>query len=117
MIRSRRKVRKPSWRWEIVDNSYQKYHDGRLVALHNAKGDAWYHEQTLIMARRQKNVCGICHGSRLMHGDGEWSATFQHGDGRGAGGARRNDDINAPGNCAAHWICNGELGSRRISIA
>ena len=113
-IRRRRKVRKPSWRWEIIDGSYQKYPDGRLVALNNAKGDAWYRAQTVFMASRQKGVCGICHGTRLMHGTAEWSATFQHGDGRGLGGARRNDDVNAPGNCAAHLICNSELGSRRL---
>jgi hypothetical protein len=116
MIRSRRKVRKPSWRWEIVDDSFQRHPDGRLVALNNAKGSAWYREQTLIMVRRQKNICGICHGTRLMHGTAEWSATFQHGGGgRGMGGAKRDDRIDQPGTCAAHWKCNGELGSRRIS--
>lgn len=114
VIRRRRKVRKLSWRWEIIDGAYQKLPDGRLVALNNKKGDAWYHSQTIKMARRQKGVCGICQSSRLMHGTGEWSTTFQHGDGRGLGGARRNDDVDALGNCAAHWKCNSELGSRRL---
>ena len=114
-IRKRRKAKKSSLRYEVINGQYRKYPDGRLVAQNTPKGDLWYWEQTILMAHRQEWICGICHSPVRMHFWTREGATFQHGDGRGMGGARRNDDINAPGNCAAHWDCNTELGSKRLT--
>lgn len=112
-IRKRRKVRLKSMKFDVIEEAYQKWPDGRLVALETPKGHEWYRTQTDAMVERQNNRCGLC--GLLMSHIGIYRPTFQHGDGRGMGGARRNDDINAPGNCAAHWICNSEAGSKRLT--
>jgi hypothetical protein len=115
-LRKRRKVIKVSQHWANVGNEYRLFPDGRRVAFNTPRGQAWYRKQTILMANRQCWVCGICQDRRrLMNYWSPEGATFQHGDGRGMGGARRNDDIDAPGNCASHWDCNSEAGSRRLS--
>jgi len=108
-----------SLRYELIcDGAVRRYPDGREVCRSTAKGRVEYKRRTLEMARRQQAVCGICHDPLRLMLDGNWNAasqvTFHHADGRGMGGARRNDSI-APetGNCAAHWDCNGKQGSRR----
>lgn len=122
-IRKRRKVEKSSLRYDLVAGAYKRYPDGREVCLDNAKGEAEYRYRTHAMACRQRGRCGLedsgnCKfpAATMMTLQSGFlnSATFEHGDKRGAGGARRNDNINAPGNCAAHAICNSVLGSRRI---
>lgn len=114
---------KASQHWEIVDDSYKKYQDGRLVALDTRKGREWYRDQVAIMAGRQGYICGLVEHGRCLHPDlsmrggesaGDLRPTFEHADKRGAGGSRRNDNINARGNCAIHYFCNGALGSERI---
>lgn len=120
MIRKHRKVRKPSWRWEIIDGTYQKFSDGRLVILENTKGRAQYRAWTLDMAQRQHWVCGLKASGNclwptllMIDGEGPLGVTFEHFDKRGAG--KRNDSPDpATHNCAAHSVCNGRLGSRRI---
>jgi hypothetical protein len=114
-IRKRRKVKKSSLRYVVINGEYRRYPDGRLVAQNTPKGREWYWMQTLLMADRQEWICGICHSDTTMNCWARNGVTFQHGDGRGMAGARRTDDINAPGNCAAHWDCNSQLGSKRIS--
>ena len=120
-IRKRRKVRLKSMKHDVIDGTYQKWPDGREVCLSNSAGDCEYRARLREMADRQEWKCGIpsCkffHILMHMMNDGTWfSATFQHGDGRGLGGARRDDRIDHPGNCAAHWICNSEAGSKRLT--
>lgn len=110
-----------SHHWEIVDDTYKKYPDGRLEALKTRKGREWYREQVLIMVARQNLICGLeeyreCKlAGRVMVyvGPEESRPTFEHWDKRGAG--KRNDSIDPKTkNCAVHAICNRELGSRRI---
>jgi hypothetical protein len=117
-IRRTRKVKKSSLRYEVVLNgAVRVYPDGREVCQENRAGREEYKRRTLAMANWQENICGICgFGPMLRHQDSEspLQVTFQHGDGRGMGGARRDDRTNVKGNCAAHRGCNGELGSRRI---
>jgi hypothetical protein len=121
MIRKRRKVRKPSWRWEIIDNAYQRFPDGREVCLNNAAGQAEYHRRTIEMARRQHWVCGLAAygkclrpGIGLVEGHELLGPTFEHFNKRGAG--KRTDSVDpAVRNCAAHAVCNGALGSSRLN--
>jgi hypothetical protein len=94
------------------------YRGGREVCQKSKAGLAEYKRRTIEMVDRQGNICGICKDPsvpmRPIEDHSFLSATFQHADGRGSGGGRRNDSI-APetGNCAAHLKCNLELGSRR----
>lgn len=121
-IRKRRKEKKRSLRYEVVNASFRRYPDQREVCLDTPKGWVEYIDRTSQMAERQNMVCGLeASGHCLYPGEpmtfalgGFRRRTFQHGDGRGIGGARRNDQIDAPGNCAAHYGCNSELGSKRV---
>lgn len=93
------------------------YRDGREKCQNNAAGDKLYKERTLQMAQRQENICCICKDpSDPMTAE---NVTFEHEDGRGAGGGRRNDAIvDKSGkwiNGAAHFWCNVKKGSRRIA--
>jgi hypothetical protein len=123
-IRKRRKATKSSLRYEVINGQYRKYPDGRLVAQNTPRGREWYRQQTILMAERQGWKCGligICLRQEYFMADprhdplSPFAATFEHGDKRGMGAARQNDDPNAPGNVAAHFCCNSELGSRRLS--
>jgi hypothetical protein len=89
--------------------------DGREVCnLETAAGKREYGQRLEQMIMRQHGYCCLC---------GEWlrpmDATFDHEDGRGMGGARRDDRIVLPNgtwiNGAAHEWCNNEKGSRRIA--
>lgn len=121
-IRKRRKVKKSSMRYEVIDGKFRRYPDGREVCLDTARGWVEYYDRTQAMVQRQERVCGLEESGNCLYPGklmtcalgGFLRATFQHGDGRGIGGARRNDVIDAKGNCAAHYGCNGEFGSRRI---
>jgi hypothetical protein len=115
---SRKPETETSLRYELICGGAVKlYLDGREVCFDDTpEGQAEYKRRTMEMAIRQRWVCGICKDpEKLMHGRGWERITFQHSDGRGMGGARRNDSV-APeaGNCAAHLSCNSELGSRRV---
>lgn len=112
---------KKSLRYEVIDDTYKKWPDGRLEALNTRKGRDWYREQVQIMVIRQNYVCGLVEHNACLHperlvlyeGAEEFRPTFEHWDKRGAG--KRNDSVDPKTkNCAVHSICNGELGSRRI---
>lgn len=75
-IRKRRKAKKSSLRYEVINGQYRKYPDGRLVAQNTPKGDLWYWEQTILMAHRQEWICGICHSPVRMHFWTREGATF-----------------------------------------
>ena len=53
-IRKRRKAKKSSLRYEVIDGKYRKYPDGRLVAQNTPKGELWYWEQTVFDGRSPK---------------------------------------------------------------
>lgn len=121
-IRKRRKVKLSSLRYEVISGSFRLYPDGREVCLENAAGQVEYRIRTVQMFERQKRVCGLEASGNCMYRGVPMtltpglmgSATFEHGDKRGLGGARRNDSTSALGNCAVHAACNSHLGSRRI---
>jgi hypothetical protein len=86
--------------------------DGREICRKTPLGRALYRQRTLAMAFRQKWRCALC-GKPMSEDD----VTFDHQDGRGMGGSRRDDRIEIDGkrfNAAAHEKCNGEKGSRRV---
>ena len=88
--------------------------DGREVCQDTVAGKREYENRTTQMLERQGFRCCLC-------GEFVWPAevTFEHEDGRGMGGARRDDRISLPDgtwiNGAAHRHCNNEKGSRRIA--
>lgn len=95
---------------------YRKYPDGREVCERSRLGQLEYEKRRNAMFKRQKGLCGLC-GEPIS--GGERAATFDHEDGRGMGGAHRDDRIEKDGkpyNCAAHLGCNYLKGSRRKKL-
>lgn len=97
----------------ILDGAVRKFPDGREVCLKSADGKREYRNRTLDMRTRQHSLCGLC-----GHWMTEEETTFEHDIPRGFNGAWRDDRIvNDKGqmmNCAAHKLCNGAKGSRRL---
>lgn len=86
------------------------YPDGREVCdCRTRKGCLEYHSRTAAMERRQHYLCAIC-------GVGRKWFTFDHQNGRGMGGAIRDDRIEINGewfNAALCVSCQSLKGSRR----
>jgi hypothetical protein len=112
-IKRKKRAARPSLRYELVDNTVQRYPDGREVCCDNAAGITEYKKRTMLMFARQDGVCPACN-LRMS----TWDATFDHDTPRGHGGARRDDRIvNEHGmwmNRAVHLWCNARRGSRRL---
>lgn len=95
------------------------YRDGReTLNIRTVAGQKEYESRIAQMIDRQNGVCCLyghipdCPGRLTLD-----EATFEHEDGRGMGGGRRDDRIEKDGkriNGAAHFFCNGAKGSRRI---
>jgi len=90
------------------------YPDGREVCNQLTKaGRDEYKRRREAMRQRQNRVCGYC-GKPIT----EKEATFEHVDGRGMGGARRDDRIvdafGKPMNLAVCLRCNSTKGSKRL---
>ncbi len=111
-VRKKYKGLATSLRFEVVNDSFRKYPDGREVCLDNAKGEAEYKRRTMEMHDRQNGICS--------RGDHRIVApTFDHStNGRGMGSATRDDRIiDSDGhkiNSCSCWLCNGRAGSKRI---
>lgn len=96
------------------------YRDGREVCSNTKAGRAEYRWRTLEMVERQGGRCCLegyapmCPG-RLKPEE----ATFDHENGRGHGGGKRDDRIVLPDgswqNGACHEECNAWKGSRYIA--
>lgn len=93
---------------KVKQEAVKVYPGGREVCQNSAAGKREYRLRTIKMVNRQKGICPKCCKSMSL-----LDFSFQHGDTRGMGGARRDDRIDSPGNCAMHILCNQELGSRR----
>jgi hypothetical protein len=110
----RSKRAKPSLRYQLV-NGVKIYPDGREVCdLSSHAGSVEYDNRIEAMGARQDCKCCIC---RLPLFRDE--ATFEHEDGRGAGGSRRDDRIEKDGkpyNGVSHYDCNAKRGSKRTPI-
>lgn len=87
------------------------YPSGREVCHKTVAGVMEYRRRVEMMWTRQQALCAICgHYLRLDQ------ATFEHQDGRGMGGGRRDDRTEISGepyNAAAHGLCNASKGSKR----
>jgi len=104
---------KPKDRKREPAPAVQTYEDGREVCADTAAGKAEYKRRTKLMWQRQNGRCCLC-GLPMEQKD----ATFEHAQGRGMGGAKRDDRIEVDGkrmNGAAHIRCNNEKGSRRVA--
>ena len=113
MIRKRKKTARPSLRFEIINEAWRKYPDGREVCLDTGRGCTEYTHRTVLMVVRQKNMCADC-GKFMFSTD----ATFDHEIPRGLGGAFRDDRIEIDGtpvNRAVHFWCNSKRGSKRLN--
>lgn len=85
---------------------------GREVCDKTTSGLRLYRNRTLLMMIRQNYLCALC--GMFMQ---SYEATFDHEDGRGMGGGKRDDRIEVDGkwkNAAVHGSCNGAKGSRKI---
>jgi len=113
------KKRRESLRYEIVEGAFRRYPDGREVCLGNKKGQEEYRRRTIVMAERQKWICALpsCSLPMAQSFTDFRRATFEHQDGRGFGGSRRDDRVvdqgGRPMNVAMHYFCNSAKGSRR----
>lgn len=93
--------------------SYPEGPGGREVCAKTPKGRREYKRRVEAMWERQECRCALC-GKYLRLDE----ATFDHQDGRGMGGARRDDRIEVNGvplNAAVHGLCNAQKGSRCVS--
>lgn len=94
--------------------------DGREICNRNSGlGRIEYKVRIIAMVRRQKGFCCLDGIAPMCPGRlSEAEATFEHEDGRGMGGGKRDDRIVLPNgqwqNGAAHNACNSWKGSRRI---
>ncbi len=87
------------------------YRDGREVCLKTHAGQVEYKRRREQMYERDKGMCCICGGKiRSLQ-----EATFEHKNGRGMGGSRRDDRIEKNG--VAHFRCNVEQGSKRYAAS
>ena len=89
------------------------YPDGREVCnTKSPEGLAEYRARIAYMLMRQHGLCCLC-AVPLRYQDAE----FEHQDGRGMGGAHRDDRIEVDGkpyNGAACHACNTAKGSKRV---
>lgn len=92
--------------------SYPEGPGKREVCLKTPLGRREYKRRVELMWDRQACLCALC-GKYLRLDE----ATFDHQDGRGMGGARRDDRIEVNGiplNAAVHGLCNTQKGSRCV---
>lgn len=85
---------------------------GREVCTRGAAGRREYKNRIELMWERQLGLCCLC-GMPLRLSE----STFEHQRPKGMGGGFTDDRIEVDGipiNGAAHWICNGNKGSRRV---
>lgn len=88
--------------------------DGReVINTRLERGRHEYKQRMWRMYLRQRSLCCLC-GLYMIPDD----VTFEHENGRGLGGSKRDDRIELPDgtwiNGAAHYRCNGDKGSRRV---
>jgi hypothetical protein len=113
---------KPKHKRNPLKEAFKTLEDGREICYtegvvgQSKKGRNEYRRRIALMVERQNGVCclfGICPDCpRTLEGS---IITFEHENGRGAG--KRDDRIEINGkwiNGAAHLLCNGWKGSRRI---
>ena len=96
-----------------IQPGVQVFPDGREVCdLKTVAGRREFRLRVLLMWHRQGERCCLCHHLNFV----KWME-FEHQDGKGMGGAHRDDRIMKDGKpyngASCHW-CNAAKGSRRI---
>jgi hypothetical protein len=103
-----RKRAKPGTKYPVINN-VKIYPDGRERCLDTPLGRIVYCGRLRSMCDLQKELCAIC-------GEFMGFPTFDHQDGRGSGGSRRDDRTEIYGkryNAALCAECNTRKGSQR----
>jgi hypothetical protein len=101
--------------WQRKPNrlAVRVFMDGREVCdVTRRAGYDEYERRKRLMWERQGKKCFLC-GQTLFWKD----ATFEHQDGRGMGGSKRDDRIEKDGqpyNGVAHLLCNQTKGSQSL---
>ena len=102
---------KPSQKKQKTE-AVKVFPDGREVCNgRTAAGVREYRRRREFMYARDKGICCICE-LPIRHKD---EATWEHSEGRGMGGFKRDDRTEKDGkpyNGVAHLVCNTEKGSR-----
>jgi len=96
----------------VAIKGVKTYPDGRQVCDKSAAGLREYRYRTMLMFERQMGRCALCLMPMRLE-----LCSYDHADGRGGGGFRRDDRIEVEGrwqNAAVCWPCNSDKGSRRI---
>jgi hypothetical protein len=91
--------------------AFHTFRDGREVCFHTQAGRREYAKRRDEMWHRDGGICCICNRPVSLN-----LATFEHTDGRGMNGSRRDDRTTKDGkplNGVAHEKCNIEQGSKR----
>ena len=83
--------------------AFKTMRDGREICLNTPAGKEEYKQRTIQMYERDKFICCLC-GQSIAYG-----YTFEHRDGRGMGGGKRDDRIARNG--VAHFYGNARKGS------
>jgi hypothetical protein len=129
-VKAQKQVKYPlSLKGQLKADSYQPsavspwmriLEDGReIIDTGHTQGWKEYRARTRAMLDRQQGVCCLsrdcptCPGALRIE-----DAVFEHEFGRGMGGRKRDDRIEADGkpiNGAAHWQCNRWKGSLSIN--
>lgn len=111
---------KPKDQKRRKSEAVRTFRDGREVTQPNAAGYAEYSRRKYLMLERQGFKCAtqcspLCETRGNLGYLGPEDATFGHVDGRGMGGAKRDDRImkdGKPYNEAQCQYCNDMLGSK-----
>ena len=104
---TKKRRRKPKPVISIVSGlPYKVLRDGREICRKGSAGLAEYKRRRDVMYDRDNGVCCVC-GRFIPKGQ----ETFEHKNGRGLGGNRRDDRISMNG--VSHWLCNSKRGGGR----
>jgi hypothetical protein len=111
--------RKPKPKVTVAGYGVIYRNDGREICDKTSAGKIEYNRRKEVMWKRQHGLCGLKISARCPVFIPLEQATFEHQDGRGMGGAKRDDRVEIDGkpyNLVACCWCNFEKGSRRLEV-
>ena len=113
------RYQKPKVRVDVAGHGVIYKADGREVCDKSSAGKKEYNRRKELMWRRQHGMCGLKISSRCPVFIPLEQATFEHQDGRGMGGAKRDDRTEIDGkpyNMVACIHCNFLKGSKPLQL-
>ena len=96
---------------KVKQDAVRIFPNGREVCRNTSAGIKEYRSRREFIYHRDGGICCIC-GRKIPHKD---EATWEHSEGRGMDGFKRDDRIEKDGkpfNGVAHLVCNTEKGSK-----